>query len=215
MRISYSLGSLLTIDEVLECAKISEKHSPDTIWIPETWGMENFTMLSAISQKNNYSKIGSSIINIFSRSPSLIAMGAATVDTISNGRLVIGLGTSSETIVEDFHGNDFKRPVSRMKEYVEIIKLVLTGKKINEADLINKLLEVFNKISQYAAPTWKILNDFKVSNFNGVPYIYEIIMRIGLEKLNTGHMKKITQAGGRLDKKIVLDILNFCSKSLA
>ena len=65
MRISYSLGSLLTIDEVLECAKISEKHSPDTIWIPETWGMENFTMLSAISQKNNYSKIGSSIINIF------------------------------------------------------------------------------------------------------------------------------------------------------
>ena len=88
-------------------------------------------MLSAVSQKNNYSKIGSSIINIFSRSPSLIAMGAATVDTISNGRLVIGLGTSSETIVEDFHGDNFKRPVSRMKEYVEIIKLVLTGKKIN------------------------------------------------------------------------------------
>jgi len=139
MRISYSLGSLLTIDEVLECAKISEKHSPDTIWIPETWGMENFTMLSAISQKNNYSKIGSSIINIFSRSPSLIAMGAATVDTISNGRLVIGLGTSSETIVENFHGNNFKKPVSRMKEYVEIIKLVLTGKKINYDGSIFKL----------------------------------------------------------------------------
>ena len=131
MRISYSLGSLLTIDEVLDCAKFLEKHSPDIIWIPETWGMENFTMLSAVSQKNNYSKIGSSIINIFSRSPSLIAMGAATVDIISNGRLVIGLGTSSETIVEDFHGNNFKRPVSRMKEYVEIIKLILTGKKIN------------------------------------------------------------------------------------
>jgi len=139
MRISYSLGSLLTIDEVLDCAKILEKHSSDTIWIPETWGMENFTMLSAVSQKNNYSKIGSSIINIFSRSPSLIAMGAATVDTISNGRLIIGLGTSSETIVEDFHGNNFKRPVSRMKEYVEIIKLILTGKKINYDGNIFKL----------------------------------------------------------------------------
>ena len=137
MRISYSLGSLLTIDEVLECAKISEKHSPDTIWIPETWGMENFTMLSIVSQKNNYSKIGSSIINIFSRSPSLIAMGAATVDTISNGRLVIGLGTSSETIIEDFHGNDFNKPVSRMKEYVEIIKLIFM-KSNKESGIINQ-----------------------------------------------------------------------------
>ena len=124
MRISYSLGSLLTIEQVIECAKISEKYSPDTIWIPETWGMENFTMIASVSQKNRHSKIGSSIINIFSRSPSLIAMGAATVDTISDGRLIIGLGTSSEAIVEDFHGNDFKKPVLRMKEYVEIIKPV-------------------------------------------------------------------------------------------
>ena len=139
MRISYSLGSLLTIDEVLDCAKILEKHSPDIIWIPETWGMENFTMLSAVSQKNNYSKIGSSIINIFSRSPSLIAMGAATVDTISNGRLIIGLGTSSETIIEDFHGAHFKKPVTRMKENVEIIKLILTGEKINYTGDIFKL----------------------------------------------------------------------------
>ena len=139
MRISYSLGSLLTIEQVLECAKISEKHSPDTIWIPETWGMENFTMLSSVSQKNRHSKIGSSIINIFSRSPSLIAMGAVTVDTISDGRLIIGLGTSSEAIVEDFHGHDFKKPVLRMKECVEIIKLVLTGKKIDYNGNIFKL----------------------------------------------------------------------------
>jgi len=139
MRISYSLGSLLTIKQVLECAKISEKYSPDTIWIPETWGMENFTMLNSVSQKNRHSKIGSSIVNIFSRSPTLIAMGAVTVDTISDGRLIIGLGTSSETIVENFHGNNFKKPVSRMREYVEIIKLVLSGKKIDYNGNIFKL----------------------------------------------------------------------------
>ena len=58
-------------------------------------------------------------------------MGAATVDTISNGRLILGLGTSSVPIVEDFHGNNFEKPLLRMREYVEIIRLVLSGQQIN------------------------------------------------------------------------------------
>jgi alkanesulfonate monooxygenase SsuD/methylene tetrahydromethanopterin reductase-like flavin-dependent oxidoreductase (luciferase family) len=58
-------------------------------------------------------------------------MGAVTVDTISNGRLIIGLGTSSPPIVEDFHGMKFENPVGRMKEYVEIIKLISSGKSVN------------------------------------------------------------------------------------
>ena len=131
MRLSYSLGSLLTIEEVLACSSHLNKSKPDTIWIPETWGMENFSLLSLVSNKNNFSKIGSSIINIYSRSPSLIAMGAATVDTLSNGRFILGLGTSSQPIVEDFHGESFTTPLQRMKECIEIIKLILTGKQID------------------------------------------------------------------------------------
>tara|TARA_B100001750_G_scaffold243767_1_gene259673 strand:- start:589 stop:1566 length:978 start_codon:yes stop_codon:yes gene_type:complete len=130
-RISYSLGSLLSIDEVLICAKKLEHVKPEVMWIPETWGMENFSMLGIASKENCFSKIGSSIINIYSRSPSLIAMGASTVDTLSNGRLILGLGTSSVPIVEDFHGNSFEMPVQRMREYVEIIRLALQGEKIN------------------------------------------------------------------------------------
>ena len=131
MRLSYSLGSLLTVEQVLACSKKLNEFKPDTIWIPETWGMENFSMLSLASRENNFSKIGSSIINIYSRSPSLIAMGAATVDTISNKRLVLGLGTSSQPLVEDFHGDKFERPLKRMKECVEIIRLILSGKAVN------------------------------------------------------------------------------------
>jgi len=131
MRLSYSLGSLLTIKQVLECSKKLNEFKPDTVWIPETWGMENFSMLSMASKENIFSKIGSSIINIYSRSPSLIAMGAVTVDTISNKRLVLGLGTSSQPLVEDFHGDVFERPLKRMKEYVEIIRLILSGKMVN------------------------------------------------------------------------------------
>ena len=93
----------------------------------------NWTMLSAISNKTITQKIGSSIINIYSRSPSAIAMGAATVDSLSNGRLVMGLGTSSLPIVETFHGYKFEKPLQRMREYVEIIRLVLSGKQVQYA----------------------------------------------------------------------------------
>ena len=139
MRIAYSLGSLLTVNQVLECSEILSHTNVDTIWIPETWGMENFSILSAVSQKASDPKIGSSIINIFSRSPASIAMGAATVDILSNGRLILGLGTSSASIVEDFHGYKFVNPVLRMKEYVEIIKLILSGKQVNYSGKIFNL----------------------------------------------------------------------------
>ena len=139
MRISYSLGSLLTVEQVLECSKILSKTNTDTIWIPETWGMENFSMLSMASQNAPNVKVGSSIINIYSRSPASITMGAATVDTLSNGRLILGLGTSSIPIVEEFHGYKFENPVLRMKEYVEIIRLAFSGKKINYSGKIFNL----------------------------------------------------------------------------
>ena len=139
MRIACSLGSLLSINQVIECSEVLSKTSIDTIWVPETWGMENFSMLSMVSQKASRPKIGSSIINIFSRSPASIAMGATTVDTISNGRLILGLGTSSPPIVEDFHGSKFENPVARMKEYVEIIKMITSGKPVNYSGNIFQL----------------------------------------------------------------------------
>jgi len=138
-RLSYSLGSLLSIEEVLDCSQKLNGIKSEVVWIPETWGMESFSMLGLVSKHNEFSKIGSSIINIYSRSPSLIAMGAATIDTISNGRLILGLGTSSVPIIEDFHGQSFESPIQRMKECVEIIRLALSGKKINYSGKIFSL----------------------------------------------------------------------------
>ena len=131
MRIACSLGSLLSVEEVIQCTQIISDTKIDSIWIPETWGMENFSMLGAVANNTNTQKIGSSIINIYSRSPSTIAMGSATIDSLSNGRLILGLGTSSVPIVKDFHGEKFENPVQRMKEYVEIIRLSLMKKQIN------------------------------------------------------------------------------------
>lgn len=131
MRLAYSLGSLLSVDEIMSCSKILSNYNPDSVWIPETWGMEGYSMLSAVSQITKNSKIGSSIINIYSRTPTLIAMGAATVDLLSNGRFILGLGTSSKPIIQEWHGLEFTNPVQRMHEYVDIIKLSLSGNKVN------------------------------------------------------------------------------------
>ena len=139
MRIACSLGSLLSVEQVIECTKMISETKIDSIWIPETWGMENFSMLGAVSGETKTQKIGSSIINIYSRSPSTISMGAATTDILSNGRLILGLGTSSVPIVEDFHGEKFETPVQRMREYVEIIRLSLSKKQINYSGKIFNL----------------------------------------------------------------------------
>ena len=139
MRIACSLGSLLSVEQVLECTKMASETEIDSIWIPETWGMESFSMLGAVANNTRIQKIGSSIINIYSRSPSTIAMGSATIDTLSDGRLILGLGTSSIPIVEDFHGEKFESPVQRMREYVEIIRLSLSKKQINYSGKIFNL----------------------------------------------------------------------------
>ena len=139
MRIACSLGSLLSVEQVLECTKMASETEIDSIWIPETWGMESFSMLGAVANSTKIQKIGSSIINIYSRSPSTIAMGSATIDTLSDGRLILGLGTSSIPIVEDFHGEKFENPVQRMREYVEIIRLSLSKKQINYSGKIFNL----------------------------------------------------------------------------
>ena len=139
MRIACSLGSLLSVEQVLECTKMASETEIDSIWIPETWGMESFSILGAVANSTRIQKIGSSIINIYSRSPSTIAMGSATIDTLSDGRLILGLGTSSIPIVEDFHGEKFESPVQRMREYVEIIRLSLSKKQINYSGKIFNL----------------------------------------------------------------------------
>ena len=130
-RLGISLGSLLSINDIFECAKMTNGYKIDSIWIPETWGMDCCSILSSLSSIVKKPQLGSSIINVYSRSPALIAMSAVTLDTISKGRFILGLGTSSKPIVEDWHGIEFKRPLQNMRESVEIIRMIISGKKVS------------------------------------------------------------------------------------
>src|SRR6185295_11167199 len=130
-KIGYSIGSLLELKEILEFASIVDKNENiHSIWAPESWGKEVFSTLGAISQVTNKVKIGTSIVNIYSRSPATIAMGGITLDTLSNRRVILGLGTSTSVLVENLHGIKFEKPLIRMKEYVQSIKLLLKSRYV-------------------------------------------------------------------------------------
>lgn len=132
MRVGYSLGPLLSAQEVLKCARLAdEKENVDSVWVPESWGRESFATLGAVSQITKRVRLGTSIVSIFSRTPATIAMGAVTLDMLSGNRTVIGLGSSTEAIVENWHGIKFEKPASRMREFVECLNLMTSGEKVN------------------------------------------------------------------------------------
>ncbi len=97
----------------------------DTVWVAEAYGWDAFTLLTEIACQTERIKLGTGIVNVFSRSPALIAQTAASLDRISGGRLVLGLGTSGHQVISGWHGVPFERGVRRMREATEIIRAVL------------------------------------------------------------------------------------------
>jgi 5,10-methylenetetrahydromethanopterin reductase len=131
-RIAFNPGSLLSMQEVLSFAKLADKNKNiDSLWIPESWGREVFASLGAVSQVTRNVKLGTAIVNIYSRTPATIAMAATTLDMLSGNRTIIGLGASTPTIVENMHGIKFGKPIERMREYVECIRAMLRGDKVS------------------------------------------------------------------------------------
>jgi 5,10-methylenetetrahydromethanopterin reductase len=131
-KIGYSLGPLLSMQQVLEFAKMADKRQQiDSLWVPESWGRESFATLGALSQVTERIRLGTSIVNIYSRTPATVAMAATTIDMLSKNRTVIGLGSSTAAIVENWHGMKFEQPVDRMREYINCLSLISTGEKVN------------------------------------------------------------------------------------
>ena len=130
-KLGYSLGPLLSMREILLCAKMADQQeNVDSLWVPESWGRESFATLGAISQVTKKVSLGTSIINIYSRTPAIVAMAATTLDMLSDNRTIIGLGASTAAIVENWHGLKCNRPASRMKEYIECLRLMTRGEKV-------------------------------------------------------------------------------------
>jgi F420-dependent oxidoreductase-like protein len=115
---------------VLRTAQLAEDLGYDSIWIPEAWGYEQFQLLAEIAVHTKRLKLATGIVNIFSRTAGLLAMSAATLDEISGGRVILGLGTSGKIVVENFHGVPYKKPLTRMRETVGILRTLWRGDRL-------------------------------------------------------------------------------------
>jgi alkanesulfonate monooxygenase SsuD/methylene tetrahydromethanopterin reductase-like flavin-dependent oxidoreductase (luciferase family) len=117
----------------LRAAQLADELGYHSFWLPEAWGYEVFTLLTEMAVHTKRIQLGTGIINVFSRTPGLIAMSAATVDEISEGRLILGVGTSGKNVIEGFHGRPFDKPLSQVKDVIKVTRALLAGQKQSDA----------------------------------------------------------------------------------
>ena len=113
-----------------EKVQIAEAAGVHSAWVPEAWGRDAFTILTLLADKTKRINLGTAIVNTYSRTPAALAQHFATLDEVSGGRMLLGLGTSGPQVIEHFHGVAFQPPLQRMREYVEIINTLMKGEPL-------------------------------------------------------------------------------------
>jgi F420-dependent oxidoreductase-like protein len=111
--------------ELVALAREAERLGYDSAWAAEAWGTDAVTVLAWVAATTARIKIGSAILQIPARTPANTAMTAATLDLMSGGRFLLGLGTSGPQVVEGWHGQPWGKPLTRTREYVEIVRSAL------------------------------------------------------------------------------------------
>lgn len=134
MKISVSVGSAYydgeDWDELVTYVQAADRLGVDTVWSAEAWGMEAVSSLGYLAAKTENIKLGTGIMQISARTPAMTAMTALSMAQISGDRFLLGLGVSGPQVVEGLHGEAFAKPLSRLKEYVDIVKLGISGQRM-------------------------------------------------------------------------------------
>ena len=109
----------------VELAQEAERLDFDSVWTAEAWGSDCFTPLSWIGAHTQKIRLGTAVAQLSARTPTATAMAALTLDHLSKGRMMLGLGVSGPQVVEGWYGQPFSKPLARTREYVDIIRQVL------------------------------------------------------------------------------------------
>ncbi|MEN8184174.1 MAG: LLM class flavin-dependent oxidoreductase, partial [Myxococcota bacterium] len=119
-----------SFERVVEFALEAEKLGVGVAWSAEAWGQDAVAPLAYLAGRTSRMKLGTGIMQISARVPSMTAMTALTLSSISGGRFLLGLGASGPQVVEGLHGRPFAKPLGRMRETIEIVRLALRGEKL-------------------------------------------------------------------------------------
>src|SRR3954466_9311819 len=124
----WGLG--LTADQQLALVREAESLGFDSVWAAEAYGSDTATVLAWLASQTEKIRVGSAIFQIPGRSPAMTAMTAATLDNISDGRMILGIGTSGPQVAEGWHGQPFAKPLERTREYVAILRMALARERV-------------------------------------------------------------------------------------
>lgn len=117
-------------DELVQYTIDADRMGVDYVWSAEAWGMDAIVPLAYMAAVTKNIKLGTGIVQISSRVPSMIAMTAQSLATVSNDRFVLGLGVSGPQVVEGLHGASFAKPLGRLRECVEVLRKGLSGERL-------------------------------------------------------------------------------------
>lgn len=117
----------------------AERLGVDSVWVPEAWGYDALTPLAFLAARTNRIRLGSAILQLGSRSPALLAMSALSLQELSRGRFVLGLGVSGPQVIEGWHGVSFSHPLARTRETIEIVRAATRGERVSYQGQIYKL----------------------------------------------------------------------------
>ena len=108
----------------VELAQEAERLGFDSVWTAEAWGSDCFSPLCWIGAHTSRIKLGTSVCQLSARTPAATAMHAMTIDHLSNGRMILGLGVSGPQVVEGWYGVPFAKPLARTREYISIMRKI-------------------------------------------------------------------------------------------
>lgn len=118
-------GALAPGNAHVKLAQTAERLGYDSVWSAESWGNDCFTPLAWIGAHTEKIRLGTGVAQLSARTPTACAMAALALDHLSGGRMILGLGVSGPQVVEGWYGQPYAQPVSRTREYVDIIRQVL------------------------------------------------------------------------------------------
>src|SRR5256884_5064390 len=116
--------------ELIGMAQEAERLGYDSAWAAEAWGTDCVTVLAWLGALTERIKLGSAIMQIPGRTPANTAMTAVTLDLLSGGRFLLGLGTSGPQVVEGWHGQPWGKPLTKTREYVELVRKALHREEV-------------------------------------------------------------------------------------